>query len=339
MASIVRYGEGWRAHIYVAGRRESRVFRTRREAKEWADAREAEIEAGGAALTFGDAAERWFLQRNDAEVEASVRRHVLPTLASRKLSDVTRLELVGLVRGIADKGLVEMSHRIGQRIRQIFDSAVDHGDIQMHPAADLARVLPAVQRRPMGAIRPAELPQLLQAIDGYPEPVTRAGLMLLAHTFPRTVELLGATWDEIREPDTWVIPAERMKVKRPHVVPLSLQVQAILADLRTVAPENPHILPSAVNPMLGLSDNTLLYALYRLGYRGRMTGHGFRSVASSVLNESGLWSHDAIERQLAHRETDRVREAYHRAEYLDERRRMMTWWSDYLEARRAATQE
>lgn len=339
MASIVRHGEGWRAHVYVGGRRESQVFRTRREAKEWADAREAELEAGGAALTFGAAAERWFLQKDDSEVEASVRRHVLPILANRRLSEITRLELVGLVRGIAEKGLVEMSHRIGQRIRQILDSAVDHGDIQMHPGANLARVLPAVQRRPMGAIRPDELPHLLKAIDTYQEPVTRAGLHLLAHTFPRTVELIGAKWEEIRDPETWVIPAKRMKLKRPHVVPLSPQVRGILDDLRTIDPENPYILPSAVNPRLGLSDNTLLYALYRLGYRGRMTGHGFRSVASSVLNECGLWNRDAVERQLAHRETDRVREAYHRAEYLEERRRMMAWWSDYLEARRSATQE
>lgn len=338
MASIVPYRGGWRAFLYVNGTRETRVFRTKREAKDWADAREAELEAGGAAITFGAAAERWLLQKADADVEAMVRRHVLPALGSRKLAEITRLELVGIVRGISETGRIETAHRVGQRIRQIFDSAVDHGEITMHPAADLARVLPAVQKKPMGAIRPEELPELMRAIDGYPDPVTRAGLQLLAYTFVRTSELLGATWAELKDAETWVIPGERMKVKRPHVVPLSPQVQAILADLRTVAPENPHFLPSAVNPMCGLSDNTLLYALYRLGYRGRMTGHGFRSVASSVLNESGLWSHDAIERQLAHRETDRVREAYHRAEYLEERRRMMSWWADHLDASRSSTQ-
>jgi integrase len=343
MASITHFRDGWRAFIYVKGRRESRVFRTRREAKEWADTRESELEAGGAALTFGAAAERWMAQRADAEVEAAVRRHILPKLADRKLLEITRLELVALVRAIAEKGNVETAHRTGQRIRQILDSAVDHGDIQMHPGADLARVLPTVQRNPMGAIRPAELPGLLQAIDGYQEPITRAGLYLLAHTFTRTAELIGAKWEELEDAETWVIPEARMKGRkgnrRPHVVPLSPQVQAILADLRAFAPENPYILPSPVNPMLGISDNTLLYALYRLGYRGRMTGHGFRSVASSVLNESGLWSRDAIERQLAHRETDHVREAYMRAEFLEERRKMMAWYSAHLDERRAATQE
>jgi len=290
------------------------------------------LEAGGAAITFGAAAERWLLQKADADVESMVRRHILPALASRKLSEITRLELVGLVRAISETGRIETAHRVGQRIRQIFDSAVDHGEIMMHPAADLARILPTVQKKPMGAIRPHELPELMRAIDTYPDPVTRAGLQLLAYTFVRTSELIRATWAELKDAETWVIPDPRMKAKLPHVVPLAPQVRAILADLRTLAPDNPHFLPSSVNPMCGLSDNTLLYALYRLGYRGRMTGHGFRSVASSVLNECGLWSADAIERQLAHQESDRVRAAYMRADFLDERRLMMNWWADHLDA-------
>ncbi|HXR93552.1 MAG TPA: tyrosine-type recombinase/integrase [Steroidobacteraceae bacterium] len=339
MASIVRHGDGWRAFLWVEGKRETRVFRTRREAKEWADAREAELEAGGSGITFGAAAERWLLQRNDADVEAMVRRHILPALAERKLAEITRLELVALVRGIAENGRIETARRAGQRIRQIFDSAVDHGEISMHPAADLARVLPATAKKPMGAIRADELPDLMRAIDGYTDPITRAGLNLLAYTFVRTQELIRATWPELKDGETWLIPDPRMKARVPHVVPLARQVQAILADLRTLAPDNRHFLPSTVNPMCGLSNNTLLYALYRLGYRGRMTGHGFRSVASSVLNESGLWSRDAIERQLAHKESDHVREAYHRAEYLEERRRMMQWWADYLDASRSSTQE
>ena len=237
----------------------------------------------------------------------------------------------------ARAGKVETAHRVGQRIREIFDLAVDHGDIETHPAAGLSRVLPAATKKPMGAIPPQELPKLMADIEGYAEPITRAGLLLLAHTFTRTSELIGATWDEIKDPDTWVIPEERMKVRRPHVVPLSRQVREILDDLRGVVEGNPYILPSTVNPMLGLSSNTLLFALYRIGYRGKITGHGFRVLASTILNESGKFSRDAIERQLAHRETDRVREAYMRAEYLEERRRMMAWWSDHLEASRASS--
>ncbi len=192
----------------------------------------------------------------------------------------------------------------------------------------------------MPAVTPAELPALMRAIDRYPEPVTRLGLLLLAHTFTRTSELIGAQWSEIRDPETWVIPEERMKRRIPHVVPLSGRVCAILDELRAMTEEeSPYILASSQNPRCSISNNTLLFALYRLGYKGRMTGHGFRAVASTVLNESKRWGKDAIERQLAHRETDEVREAYHRAQYLDERRRMMAWWSDYLDESRSRTHE
>lgn len=348
MASIVPHKEGWRAHIFVGSKRESKSgFRTKREATAWAERREEQLKTGGAAVTFAQAAESWLALKlptldsaaNQRTIESSINTHVLPLIGHRKLSEITRPELVGLVTTLAKTGKVETAHRVGQRIRQIFDHAMDRGDIQNHPAADLSRVLPVSVKKPMGAIKPDELPRLLAAIEGYSEPVTRAGLLLLAHTFTRTSELIGATWDEIRDEDTWVIPADRMKVRRTHVVPLSAHVRAILSDLRAMNDENRFILPSQINPMLGLSNNTLLFAIYRLGYKGKMTGHGFRSVASTILNESGKWSRDAIERQLAHRETDKVREAYMRAEFLDERRRMMAWWSEYLHvvASRAAS--
>lgn len=344
MASYVRHGEGWRAHIYVGGVRESKTFRTRRLAEAWAVRREAELAGGGSSVTFGDAAERWLAWKlprltnaeNQRTVEQSVRDYVLPTLAHRKLSEITRRELVKVAQEVARLGRVETAHRVGQRIRAIFDHAVDHGDIESHPAAGLARVLPHREPRHIVAVKPAEVPQLMRDIDSYPEPVTRAGLLLMAHTFVRTSELIGARWDEFQD-DVWVVPQERMKRPLPHVVPISSQTRAILESLRALTDETPYVLASSVNREASISNNTLLFALYRLGYRGHMTGHGFRSVASSILNESGLWSRDAIERQLAHRETDRVREAYHRAEYLEERRRMMQWYSDHLAASASST--
>lgn len=345
MASIVPHKDGFRAHIYVRGRRESRTFRTRREAVSWADRREAELEAGGARLTFGEAAERWLAWKlpqltnadNQRAVEQSIRDYVLPALATRKLSDIKRRELVQVVKDIADRGTVETAHRVGQRIRAIFDHAVDHGDLEVHPAAGLARVLPNAEEAHIAAISPDELPQLLRDIQGYPEPVTRSGLLLMAHTFVRTSELIGARWDEFRG-DMWVIPEERMKRRLPHVVPISTHAQALLETLRPLTDESPYVLASPLQPQASISKNTLLFALYRLGYRGRMTGHGFRSVASTILNESGKWSRDAIERQLAHEETDKVREAYLRAEFLDERRRMMEWYSAHLAASASTTQ-
>jgi integrase len=337
VASYVRHGDGWRAHVYVKGTRESKLFRTRREAEAWAVRRERELGEDASDITFGEAAERWLKWKlpqltsaeNQRTVEQSIRDYVLPDLASRKLSDIKRRELVAVVKAVADAGAVETAHRVGQRIRSIFDHAIDHGDIESHPAAGLARVLPA---------KTAELPELLRAVGSYPEPVTRAGLLLLAHTFVRTSELIGARWEEFND-DVWVIPEERMKLRIPHVVPLTTHMRAILAELRPLTDESPFVLASPFHREASISNNTLLFALYRLGYRGRMTGHGFRAVASSVLNESGKWSRDAIERQLAHKETDQVREAYHRAEYLDERRRMMQWWGDHLAAASASTTE
>ena len=335
------------AHLFVAGRRESRLFKLRREAERWAAKREAELRGGGTALTFAEAAERWLTWRlpglsnanSQRTVEQSIRDYVLPVIGSRRLDELYRADLVDVVRRVAATGKVETAHRLGQRIRAILDHSVDHGDIESHPGAGLSRVLPAVDKTPMAAVTPAELPALMKSIESYPEPVTRLGLQLLAHTFLRTSELIGAEWSELRDPETWVIPEERMKRRIPHVVPLSEQVRAILDELREMTEEeSPYILASSQNPRCSISNNTLLFALYRLGYKGRMTGHGFRAVASTVLNESRLWGRDAIERQLAHRETDQVREAYHRAEYLDERRRMMAWWSGYLDESRSRTQ-
>jgi integrase len=336
MASVTRHGDRWRAFVFVGGTRATKVCRTEREANAWAAAKEAEL-AGGSSITFATAAERWLAWKlprldnanNVRTVEQSIRDHVLPALGSKKLTDIRRADLVAVVRDVAAKGKAETAHRLGQRIRAILDHAIDHGDIETHAAAGLSRVLPTKAKRNMPAVSPADLPDLLRAIHTYSEPVTRLGLLLLAHTFVRTSELIGARWDELKG-DVWVIPESRMKRRLPHVVPISPQVRVILDQLEPMTGESPYWLASTINPNVPISNNTLLFALYRLGYRGRMTGHGFRAVASSVLNESGLFSADSIERQLAHRETDRVRESYHRASYLPERRRMMAWYSDHL---------
>jgi integrase len=344
MGSIVKRSDGYRAHVYVEGHRASRIFRTRKEADAWIETKEAEFKGGGANVTFTAASEQWLdlklpmldNEANKRTVEQSIRDHVLPTIGAKKIRELTRADLVGIVTAVAKAGRVETAHRIGQRIKSILDLQIDSGVITSHPGADLARVLPKRRKKRMPAIKIDELPQLLKAIDYFPFPTTRLGLLLLAHTFVRTQELLHAQRDEIRDADTWVIPEERMKGKaedrKLHVVPLSRQVRGYLEDARILAPESTYFLGSEVNPMCGLSTNTLLFALYSLGYKGRMTGHGFRSIASSVLNESRLWHPDAIERQLHHDETDAVRAAYHRAEYLDERRRMCQWYSDHLDS-------
>ncbi len=155
---------------------------------------------------------------------------------------------------------------------------------------------------------------------------------MLALTFVRTGELIGATWNEFDlDNAVWCIPAERMKMKTEHLVPLSPQTLALLAQQKPISGTRRFVFPGR-NPAVSMSNNTMLFALYRLGFKGRMSGHGFRSVASSILNESGLWPADAIERQLAHCERNAVRGAYNRAEDLPERKRMMHWWADYLDS-------
>jgi len=161
---------------------------------------------------------------------------------------------------------------------------------------------------------------------------TQLAVQLLAFTFVRTNELIGALRTEFDLNNAlWIVPAKRMKMRNEHVVPLTRQAINILTELKSIAGDSRFLLPGR-NPNKPISNNTLLFALYRLGYKGKMTGHGFRSVASTALNESGLFSPDAIERQLAHGENNEVRGAYNRAEYLPERKRIMTWWSDHIEA-------
>ena len=288
--------------------------------------------------TFSEIAEQWLAvhlttlsnNKHKIQVQNTIERHVLPSLGQCDIATIKRADLVAIVRDVSARGTIETAQRVGQRISAIFDFAIDLGVLESHPAAGLSRVLPKKKVRHLPAVKKEELPALMNAIDQYADPVTRIGLLLLAHTFLRTSELIGATWKEFDlKTKIWVIPEKRMKMKIPHVVPLSDQVIALLKDLRNMTGDSEYLLSSPYR-IAHISNNTLLFALYRLGYKGIMTGHGFRSVASSILNESGLFHADAIERQLAHSETDKVRGAYHRAEFLAERQKMMDWWSDYL---------
>ena len=188
----------------------------------------------------------------------------------------------------------------------------------------------------MKALPLKEFPNYLQRLDEDNlelHLVTRTALKLIVMLFVRTRELIEAKWEEIDlESATWRIPAERMKLRVEHLVPLPNQALSLLQDLHKITGESEFVFPGDRNPKQPMSNNTLLYGgIYRMGLRSRATIHGFRSLASSILNESGKWNPDAIERQLAHSEKDQVRAAYNRANYLDERRRMMQWYADYLD--------
>lgn len=181
-------------------------------------------------------------------------------------------------------------------------------------------------------MKPEDLPALLRAIAGYDEigdKQTRLALQLLAMTFVRTNELISAEWPEFDlDGALWVVPASRMKMKQEHIVSLSQQAIALLKELKEIGGGSRFVFPGR-NRDKPVSNNTMLFALYRLGYKGKMSGHGFRAVASTILIETGFRS-DVIERQLAHSERDNARAAYNRAEHVKERKKMMQHWSDYL---------
>ena len=168
--------------------------------------------------------------------------------------------------------------------------------------------------------------------------LTRLGLQLLAYTFVRTSELIGARWDEIDlKKGVWQIPAERMKMRNPHIVKLSKQALAIFKRLHDITGGRDLVFPNAKSPKKSMSNNTLIYALYRLGYHSKMTGHGFRGIASTILHEQGF-PHAHIELQLAHSEKDKVSSAYNYAEYLEPRAKMLQAWADYLDGIKAGAE-
>jgi integrase len=171
--------------------------------------------------------------------------------------------------------------------------------------------------------------QKLEIYDG--DQQTKLALRFLILTFVRTGEVRGAKWTEIDlDKKEWRIPAERMKMRDPHIVPLSDQAVAVLTELQKFTCSYEHLFPNRNKPMAFMSENTMLFAIYRMGYHSRTTGHGFRATASSILNEHGF-TPDVIERQLAHMERNKVRASYNHAQYLPERRKMMQWWGDYIE--------
>lgn len=261
-------------------------------------------------------------------------------LAQRPIGEISAPEVLTVLQAIESRGRYETARRLRAVIGEVFRRAVSTGRAQGDPTTSLigALITPTVQRRP-AIINPKDFGALLRAIDGYQgAPETRLALQLLALTFVRPGELRSAEWSEFEldsEQPVWIIPATKMKMKREHVVPLAPRIVEILRELRTLA-RGKYLFAGGRTPTRCMSENALNAALKRMGYgKGEMCAHGFRSAASSMLNESGKWHADAVERQLAHVDRDETRRAYARAEFWEERVRMMAWWSDYLDELRA----
>jgi integrase len=233
---------------------------------------------------------------------------------------------------VENRGALDTAKRLRQTVGQIFRYAISTGRAKRDPSVDLKGALMAAGRQQHHRAMPRdELPKFLQALDEYSgDSQTRLALKLVVLTFVRTKELRAARWSEIDlDAAEWRIPAERMKMRDPHIVPLSRQAIKVLQELRASAGQSPFVFPSPGAERF-MSNNTMLYALYRMGYHKRATVHGFRALASTTLNEMGF-EPDWIERQLAHDERNKVRAAYNHAMHLPERRQMMQHWADYLD--------
>jgi integrase len=295
--------------------------------------------------TFEKIARRWMEMKGGKLNEkyhkqslARLEQHIFPMIGALPITEITIPDVARVIEKIGKRGTVETAHRMKQVVSQVFRYAAQRGLCQFNPAADMRDLLPRREEKHYPCIHPSELPKLLQDMEGSKtDKLTKAAMHLLALTFVRTGELIGATWDEIDlDREEWRIPKERMKMKRPHVVPLSRQAVDILKALHASTGAKLHVFHSQRGKSKHISNGAVLMALRRMGYQGRMTGHGFRALASTILNEKN-YPPDVIKRQLAHEDEDKIRSAYNRAEYLLERKKMMQDYADFLDKAKAET--
>jgi len=292
--------------------------------------------------SFESLAREWFAKyspnwetSHSAKIIRRFERDVFPWIGSRPIAQTSAQEVLSVLRRIESRGALDTAHRAHQDCGKVFRYAVATGRAERDPCGDLRGALPPTKTRHYPTITdPKEIGAMLRALDGYKGKfVTRCALRIAPHLFVRPGNLRRAEWQEFDLDNAeWRIQARKMKKRISHIVPLSTQVVAILRELHALTGQGKYLFPCLRSDSRPMSENTINGALRRIGYgKDEIVGHGFRSMASTLLNEQG-WHGDAIERQLAHAERDSVRAAYNYAEHLPERREMMQHWSDYLDA-------
>ncbi|HJV52811.1 MAG TPA: integrase arm-type DNA-binding domain-containing protein [Noviherbaspirillum sp.] len=299
-------------------------------------------EAKPEAETFESVARRWFngqkeqwATSNWTRVQSRLERDCFPAIGAMPIDTIRPPHIVAMCRKVEERGAIEVAKRLKQAVSNVFRFAIAEGIAEFNPASDIGAALkPNPEPKHRAMIGQAGIPALVAAIKSYDgEPVTRIALEFALHTFCRTDEIRFARWSEIEHLDgkapLWRIPKDRMKMGREHLVPLTPYVVGLLREVEPYR-EGELIFPGERGAM---SANTMIYALYRLGFHGRQTVHGFRRLASTALNEAG-WSSDWIERQLAHVESNEIRGIYNAAEWLPGRTKMMAYWSDFLEGKK-----
>ncbi len=265
-------------------------------------------------------------------------REIFPCMGDRPIAEIEAPDVLDAIRAIEGRGAHEISARTLQRVSAVCAYAIATGRARSNPASAIKGALaPQPKVKHFAALTEKELPDFLRAVAAYPGyPLTKVATRLLMLTFVRTGEVRGAKWCEFDlDAGLWVIPAERMKAREPHTVPLSKQALEALAELHPLTGHGEHLFPGRNREGTIISENTVLKVIERLGYKGRMTGHGFRSIASTYLNGVGMIRPDVIEAQLAHAEGNATRAAYNRAAYMEYRTAMMQFWADTLDAMQA----
>lgn len=266
-----------------------------------------------------------------ARVLRSLEIDVFRFIGDMPITDIGATDVLAVLRRKESDGALHYVAKLRQRIGAVFRYAVATGKVRYNPVPDLIGATEVHKSTPRRALSLTDLPAFLNDLDNYNSQILKRALRFTLLTFVRTAEVRGGRWSEIDwQAKEWHIPGERMKMGEPHIVPLSDQALALLEGLKPLTSDSEYLFYTRrrKDPM---SENAMLQAVRRLGWKDKTTVHGFRATASTILNESGFRP-DVIERQLAHSEQNKVRAAYHRSEYMAERHKMMQWWGDFLDA-------
>ncbi|MBL4283169.1 integrase domain-containing protein [Vibrio fluvialis] len=289
--------------------------------------------------TFINVTTEWFEIKKDdvtpdyaADIWRSLELHIFPALSAMPVSSITAPQIIELLKPIEAKGSLETVKRLAQRLNEIMNFATNCGLIQVNPLTGIKAAFKKPKKENMAALKPAELPELMGAIaNASIKRTTRCLIEWQLHTMTRPSEASGARWDEINwDEKIWTIPAERMKKRREHRIPLTEQMLELLEVIKPIGGHREFIFPSDRDPKKPCNSQTANMALKRMGFAGRLVSHGLRSLTSTTLNEQGF-DRDLIEAALAHVDDNQVRSAYNRTDYLERRKPMMCWWSGYIE--------
>lgn len=289
--------------------------------------------------TLRNVAAAWFELKKDSVTSAyaediwrSLTLHVFPDLGATPISAITAPKVINVLRPLEAKGSLETVKRVTQRLNEIMTYGVNSGLVHANPLSGIRSVFKKPKKKNMAALPPDELKELMLALaNASIKRTTRCLIEWQLHTMTRPAEAATARWADIdSERKVWTIPAERMKKRRAHIIPLTAQAMALLEAIKPYSGHREYVFPADRNPRTHCNSQTANMALKRMGFQGRLVSHGMRSMASTILNEHG-WDPELIEVALAHVDKDEVRSAYNRADYVERRRPMMAWWSDHIQ--------